>query len=140
MYAIRSYYAITNGASIATAKQVVDRADYPKTVLEYFEACFGVVPTNILSEVAKVKTAVNLTVKNEVKVGDLSGGQQARLLLAAALILNPDILLLDEPTNNLDKNGIDHLIEFLIMYQKTVIVISHDVITSYSIHYTKLYD
>ena len=38
----------------------------------------------------------------------------------------PDVLLLDEPTNNLDKAGIDHLIEFLVMYDKTVIVISHD--------------
>jgi ATP-binding cassette subfamily F protein 3 len=42
------------------------------------------------------------------------------------LIQNPDILLLDEPTNNLDSAGIDHLISFLVMYDKTVIVISHD--------------
>ena len=40
------------------------------------------------------------------KISDFSWGQQARLLLAAALIQNPDILLLDEPTNNLDKNNI----------------------------------
>ena len=59
-------------------------------------------------------------------MGDLSGGQQARLLLAYALIQSPDILLLDEPTNNLDQAGIDHLITFLIMYDKTVLVISHD--------------
>ncbi len=55
-----------------------------------------------------------------------SGGQQARLLLAAALIQDPDLLLLDEPTNNLDKAGIAHLTEFLINYPKTCIVISHD--------------
>jgi len=55
-----------------------------------------------------------------------SGGQQARLLLAAALIQNPDILLLDEPTNNLDTEGIFHLTTFLQNYKKTVIVISHD--------------
>ena len=54
------------------------------------------------------------------------GGQQARLLLAQALIQDPDILLLDEPTNNLDKQGIGHLTQFLIDYQKTCIVISHD--------------
>ena len=55
-----------------------------------------------------------------------SGGQQARLLLASALILKSDLLLLDEPTNNLDKAGILHLTEFLINYKKTVLVISHD--------------
>jgi len=48
------------------------------------------------------------------------------VLLAQALIQDPDILLLDEPTNNLDKHGIAHLTQFLIDYKKTVIVISHD--------------
>ena len=72
---------------------------------------------------------VNL--KGHEKVHDriiksFSGGQQARLLLACALIQEPDILLLDEPTNNLDKAGIAHLTDFLIKYKKTVIVISHD--------------
>jgi ATP-binding cassette subfamily F protein 3 len=42
------------------------------------------------------------------------------------LIQDPDILLLDEPTNNLDRNGIGDLITFLLEFQKTVIVISHD--------------
>jgi ATP-binding cassette subfamily F protein 3 len=48
------------------------------------------------------------------------------LLLAYALIQDPDLLLLDEPTNNLDKEGIAHLTKFLVEYKKTVIVISHD--------------
>ena len=60
------------------------------------------------------------------KVKELSGGQKARLLLAYSLISNPDVLLLDEPTNNLDKVGIAHLTNFLVNYQKTCIVISHD--------------
>jgi ATP-binding cassette subfamily F protein 3 len=55
-----------------------------------------------------------------------SGGQQARLLLASALIQDPDLLLLDEPTNNLDTEGIAHLTKFLVEYKKTCIVISHD--------------
>ena len=63
---------------------------------------------------------------HEREIGSFSGGQQARLLLASALIQEPDILLLDEPTNNLDKEGIKHLTDFLINYKKTVIVISHD--------------
>ena len=57
---------------------------------------------------------------------NLSGGQQARILLASALIQDPDLLLLDEPTNNLDKAGIEHLTKFIIEYPKTCIVISHD--------------
>ncbi len=117
---------ITNKASIATALQVIKRSDFEKTLEEYFASVFEVVVPNLKSEIAKVMTAVNLEVPIDTLVGSLSGGQQARLLLAQALIQKPDILLLDEPTNNLDKAGIDHLIEFLVMYEKTVIVISHD--------------
>jgi ATP-binding cassette, subfamily F, member 3 len=118
--------SITNNATIATAQQVISREDFDKTVEQYFSSMFEIVPVNIKSEISKAMDAVNLKVPTDRKVGDLSGGQQARLLLSAALIQKPDILLLDEPTNNLDKAGIDHLIEFLIMYEKTVIVISHD--------------
>jgi ATPase subunit of ABC transporter with duplicated ATPase domains len=51
---------------------------------------------------------------------------RARLLLASALIQNPDVLLLDEPTNNLDVGGIAQLTTFIKEYRKTVLVISHD--------------
>lgn len=69
---------------------------------------------------------VNLRAALDKKISAFSGGQQARLLLAAALIQKPDILLLDEPTNNLDSEGIWHLTDFLQNYSKTVLVISHD--------------
>jgi ATPase subunit of ABC transporter with duplicated ATPase domains len=69
---------------------------------------------------------VNLVASLDKPLRDFSGGQQARLLLAYALIQEPDILLLDEPTNNLDRDGIGHLIGFLLSYDKTVVVISHD--------------
>jgi ATPase subunit of ABC transporter with duplicated ATPase domains len=118
--------SVTNQASIATAKQVVAREDFPLTVKEYFAKAFNEPQKDLESKIFKVTTAVNLDVPTDRIVGDLSGGQQARLLLAFALIQNSDILLLDEPTNNLDQAGIDHLIEFLVMYNKTVIVISHD--------------
>ncbi len=117
---------ITSNASIATALQMVEKQDLNLTLEEYFGKAFLEVPGNIKSQISKVMNAVNLTVPLNRKVGDLSGGQQARILLAYALIQNPDILLLDEPTNNLDKEGIDHLIQFLVMYDKTVMVISHD--------------
>ncbi|OGH58857.1 MAG: hypothetical protein A2725_03855 [Candidatus Magasanikbacteria bacterium RIFCSPHIGHO2_01_FULL_33_34] len=117
---------ITDNATIGTAAQMIDKKDFDLTVEEYFGKAFVAVPGNIKSQISKVMDAVNLTIPTDRKIGDLSGGQQARILLAYALIQNPDILLLDEPTNNLDKEGIDHLITFLVMYNKTVIVISHD--------------
>jgi ATP-binding cassette subfamily F protein 3 len=87
---------------------------------------FAEVPYNLDKRIADVFEAVNFTTDITKKVRAHSGGQQARLLLAYALIQNPDILLLDEPTNNLDQAGIDHLTGFLMTYDKTVIVISHD--------------
>ena len=117
---------LTNEASVGTAEQMIAKSDLALTIEDYFGKAFHEVPGNIKSQISKVMDAVNLTVPTDRKVGDLSGGQQARVLLAYALIQNPDILLLDEPTNNLDKDGIDHLIQFLVMYDKTVIVISHD--------------
>lgn len=118
--------SVANGATIGTARQTVAREDSELTIEAYFAKAFEIVPPNLASRMSKVMDAVNFSVPTDRRVGDLSGGQQARLLLAYALIQNPDILLLDEPTNNLDKAGIDHLIEFLVMYDKTVIVISHD--------------
>jgi len=59
-------------------------------------------------------------------VKSFSGGQQARLLLAAALIQEPSILLLDEPTNNLDADGLWHLQSLIQETDKTCLVISHD--------------
>ena len=73
--------------------------------------------------------AVNLKGHEKLRdriIKSFSGGQQARLLLASALIQKPDLLLLDEPTNNLDKAGIEHLTKFLMDYKKTCVVISHD--------------
>ncbi len=118
--------SITNRATIAAASQMIAKKDLALTVEQYFAQAFFETPGNIKSQISKVMEAVNLQVPFDRKVGDLSGGQQARILLAFALIQNPDVLLLDEPTNNLDKAGIEHLITFLIMYEKTVIVISHD--------------
>ncbi len=117
---------ITNNATIATAAQVIDKNDLDLNIEDYFAKAFLEVPGNLKSQINKVLEAVNLNIPLERKLSELSGGQQARILLAFALIQNPDILLLDEPTNNLDKAGIDHLISFLVMYDKTVIVISHD--------------
>ena len=57
---------------------------------------------------------------------DLNGSEKVKVLLAKALFGNPDILLLDEPTNHLDMDAIAWLEEFLINFENTVIVVSHD--------------
>ena len=59
-------------------------------------------------------------------MSNLNGDQKVKVLLAKALFGNPDILLLDEPTNHLDLDAIAWLEEFLINYDNTVIVVSHD--------------
>ena len=59
-------------------------------------------------------------------MADLNGNDKVKVLLAQALFGNPDILLLDEPTNHLDLDAIAWLEEFLINFENTVIVVSHD--------------
>lgn len=117
---------IKQGATIATAKQVIPRDQLDLNVIEFFEKAFQGKIYDIEPRVKKILNIVNLKFDAKKKIREFSGGQQARLLLAFALIQNPDILLLDEPTNNLDKEGIERLTQFLIDYEKTCIIISHD--------------
>lgn len=117
---------VKKGTTIGIAKQVVAHDDLNKTVLEFFEGAFREKKYDIERHMVKVLDAVHVHAPRDKKISAFSGGQKARLLLAFALIQEPDILLLDEPTNNLDKQGIDHLTQFLMEYEKTCIVISHD--------------
>ena len=112
--------------SIATARQVIPREELELTVKEFFEKRFKEKVYDIDPRIDAVFEAVNFHAPHDRLIKSFSGGQQARLLLASALIQDPDILLLDEPTNNLDKAGIAHLTEFLVNYKKTLLVISHD--------------
>ena len=61
-----------------------------------------------------------------MQMSELTGSQKVKVLLAQALFGNPDILLLDEPTNHLDLPAIEWLEEFLINFENTIIVVSHD--------------
>jgi len=118
--------AIESGLSIALAKQSISTDQLDITVKEFFEGLFPKKIYDIDPRIANVFEIVHLPISSDRKIRSLSGGQQARLLLASALIQKPDILLLDEPTNNLDHEGLAHLTQFLIDYKKTCIVISHD--------------
>lgn len=120
--------------SIAISRQVIPRDELSFTVREFFQKVFAEVVYDIDPKIDDILEVVNLLPETteekaaikERLIGSFSGGQQARLLLASALIQAPDVLLLDEPTNNLDKEGIAHLTKFLQEYRKTVVVISHD--------------
>ena len=117
---------LNKNLTVATAKQVVQKEDLELTIKEFFEKCFKEKVYDIDKKIDDVLEVVNFSVPHDRLVKNLSGGQQARILLAGALIQDPDLLLLDEPTNNLDKAGIAHLTKFIIEYPETCIVISHD--------------
>ncbi|MDE6429443.1 MAG: ATP-binding cassette domain-containing protein [Malacoplasma sp.] len=61
------------------------------------------------------------------KISNLSGGQRAKVILAKLLLEKPDLLLLDEPTNFLDKEHVDWLTQYLQEFEKTFILISHNI-------------
>lgn len=114
------------GITVAGARQVMARGELALTVREFFEKCFREKVYDIDPRIDTALAVVRLEAPKERLIKSFSGGQQARLLLAAALIQDPDLLLLDEPTNNLDAEGIKHLTQFLKDYEKTAVVISHD--------------
>jgi len=114
------------GITVAIAEQVISRDKFNLTVREFFQSCFKEKVYDIDPRIDEVFEIVNLVADKDKIIKSFSGGQQARLLLASAIIQDPDLLLLDEPTNNLDEDGIAHLTKFLINYKKTCVVISHD--------------
>lgn len=82
---------------------------------------------NAESDAAQLLGSLGISETSHTKLmGDLTGKEKVRVLLAQALFGNPDILLMDEPTNDLDAETISWLENFLADFENTVIVISHD--------------
>ena len=82
---------------------------------------------NAESDAAQLLNGLGIpTELHYAQMADLNGSEKVKVLLAQALFGNPDILLLDEPTNHLDLDAIAWLEEFLINFENTVIVVSHD--------------
>ena len=73
-------------------------------------------------------TLVKMETKGHKKPYQLSGGEQQRIVIARALLNNPEIILADEPTGNLDPETSEEIIQLLqdITYKKTVLMASHD--------------
>jgi len=79
------------------------------------------------SEAGELLSSLGIPVAEHYNLlSEIEDSHKVKVLLAKALFQNPDILLLDEPTNNLDLAAIEWLEEFLINYENTVIVVSHD--------------
>jgi ATPase subunit of ABC transporter with duplicated ATPase domains len=119
---------IGNGISIAISKQVIPREYLDLSIRDFFQMSFKDKVYDIDPRIDEVLEVVNLHAPHDRIVRSFSGGQQARLLLASAIIQNPDILLLDEPTNNLDKSGIYAIFDLAML-----------VLTSYTTSHTKEY-
>ena len=118
-----------SGLRVAASHQVMKKADAVLNVKDYFRKAAPHLGRSIDGDIHKVLQSVQLPVSESAlgrAVSTFSGGQQARLLLAAALIQKPDLLLLDEPTNNLDVAGIDNLTDLILDMEQTCLVISHD--------------
>jgi len=94
------------------------------TLLERFEALDGWTAQARVDDVRQRLDVAHLP--EDAKLAQVSGGEQARLVLARVLLADPTVLLLDEPTNHLDADAIDWLGDYLARFKGGILVISHD--------------
>jgi ATP-binding cassette subfamily F protein 3 len=109
--------------SIGYYDQRLDEFDPDNTILE--EVHDGTYPEKIARDVLGSLLFSGDTVDNK-RMGDLSGGERARVALAELMLEKPNVILLDEPTNHLDIQSIDALVSTLGRFDGTLLIVSHD--------------
>jgi len=121
---------VVKGVSIAMAMQVIPRDQMDLTVREFFETAFSKQIYNIEPRIKKILDVVLLKADLDKPLKSFSGGQQARLLLAQALIQDSDLLLLDEPMAGMHADEKREMCQFIVqtnrIWSTAVILIEHD--------------
>lgn len=115
------------GLRVASLQQDVP-FDLVGTVGVYLHHVCGVTTSDTSWEIERRidRTAADLSLDLDADIETLSAGSKRRVLLAAALVLDPEILILDEPTNHLDVDAINHLEEALSRRRGTIVFVTHD--------------
>ncbi len=121
----RGTLAFTSGTRVATLSQVFP-ASRPGTVRELIEEDHPEEMHEHDFHLRLDKLLSQMDLDTESVFDQCSGGQKRRVLLASALVSDPDILLLDEPTNHLDLEGIRWMENFLPRFKGAVLFVTHD--------------
>jgi ATPase subunit of ABC transporter with duplicated ATPase domains len=122
-------------------QQIVDHLPLELNSIEYLQFLNPKLDTNqcrtILGKLG-IKKIDNLDLPTN-KIGNLSGGQKARVSFASVQMANPHLILLDEPTNHLDLESIEGLIKGINQFNGGIVIITHDMYFIESIHNTNIY-